>query len=391
VTLTARWAAPGLAGVIVLLVAGAVVTAAFAHLPPDGSVVLVFAFPAVGAVVARKQPRNPIGWCLLGAGLFLAVTDLATAYSILDYRDHAGHLLLGPVAVLLQPSWAPAIFLFALALVLFPDGTLPSGRWRWPVGLTLSVGAVWLGGAFVIAADAIARGSIHVDSAGNLVQTDHPTGSWAWWGDVQNVWFVLLAIVTFAWIVSRIPEYRSATAERRQQLKCLLAGAGFAVLAGIVTIAFSSSSGILGVVGRMAVVGLVGIPAGIGIGILRYRLYDIDRLISRTLSYTLLTAALVAIFAGLVLLSTRVLPFGSPVGVAASTLAVAALFNPVRARLQRLVDRRFNRARYDADALIAAFAARVRQAAELEDVQHGLLDTTRAAVAPSHLSLWLRR
>ncbi len=124
-------------------------------------------------------------------------------------------------------------------------------------------------------------------------------------------------------------------------------------------------------------------------GISKYRLYEIDRLISRTLSYTLLTGMLLAVFAGLVLLTTRVLPISSPVGVAASTLAAVAVFSSLRVRLQRLVDRRFNRRRYDAEALVAAFSDQLRDAVDLETVRRGLLETAKHAVEPTQLSVWL--
>jgi hypothetical protein len=128
-----------------------------------------------------------------------------------------------------------------------------------------------------------------------------------------------------------------------------------------------------------------------GVGILKYRLYEIDRIISRTLSYAVVTAILAGTFAGLVLLSTRVLPFSSAVGVAASTLAAAALFNPLRARVQRAVDRRFNRTRYDAEATVAAFAARLRDAVDPDMVEADLLEVVASAVQPAHATIWMRR
>jgi hypothetical protein len=127
----------------------------------------------------------------------------------------------------------------------------------------------------------------------------------------------------------------------------------------------------------------------IGIGILKYRLYDIDRIISRTLAYALVTGLLVGVYAGLVLLATQVLRFSSPVAVAASTLAAAALFNPVRRRVQHAVDRRFNRARYDADAAVEAFAAHLAGAVALPEVQADLADVVGRALEPAHLAVWL--
>ena len=144
------------------------------------------------------------------------------------------------------------------------------------------------------------------------------------------------------------------------------------------------------VVADLAVLGIATLPVAIGIGILRYRLYEIDRLISRTLSYALLTGLLLAVFTGLVLLTTRVLPFSSPVGVAASTLAAAALFNPLRTRVQRLVDHRFNRARYDAEELVATFGARLRDAVDPETVLTELAAAAGRSLQPAHVSVWVK-
>jgi hypothetical protein len=141
----------------------------------------------------------------------------------------------------------------------------------------------------------------------------------------------------------------------------------------------------------VATIGIAALPVGIGIGILKYRLYEIDRLVSRTISYLLLTGLLAGVFAGVVVLTTDVLPFSSPVGVAASTLAAAALFNPLRRRLQHLVDHRFNRARYDAEATLDAFARQLRQAVEPDAVEASLLETLGRAVEPAHLTLWIRQ
>ncbi|HEX4521533.1 MAG TPA: hypothetical protein VH063_18310 [Gaiellaceae bacterium] len=356
----------------------------------SGSGFLVVAFAAVGALVAWRKPGNAIGWSMLGAGGFLVASEVAGLYSVLDYRHHAGGLPLGWLAVLVEPAWAPAILLFALSVVLFPDGALPSGRWRWPVAALATVGTIWLLGAFAIAADSVIEGTIRIEPSGGLVAMDHAAPGWAWWQVVQTVFFLLLAAVGLAWLVSRVPAYRRATGERRQQLKWLVAGGMVAVVGGVATVLLSNSTGVLGFVGRAGTIGLLGIPLAIGVGILRYRLYDIDHLISRTLSYALLTGALAAVFVGLVLLTTRVLPFSSPVGVAASTLVAAALFTPLRSRLQRLVDRRFNRARYDADALVAAFGLRLRDAVDLDTVRLGLLETAGRAVEPSHISVWLK-
>ena len=350
---------------------------------------LIPGFGLVGLVVARRQPRNPIGWNMLGAAFFIALSGLGSAYSVLDYRHHHGNLPLGALAVLIQPGWAPAIVLFALSIVLFPDGFLPSGRWRLPLGALILSAAIWLVGAYALAADVLVTNDIRIDPTGNLVQGDNPTGNWWWWGISQAVFFLLLATIGVAWLLFQIPVYHNASGIRRAQLKALLLGAGTGLVSGVLSVTQSGTG--TSVVGAIGTIGLLGIPVGIGVGILRYRLYDIDRLISRTLSYALLTGLLVGVFVGLVLLTTRVLPFSSPVGVAASTLLAAALFSPLRNRLQRLVDRRFNRARYDAEATVAAFGARLRDSIDPETVLGELAAAAGGSLQPAHVSVWVRR
>ena len=142
-------------------------------------------------------------------------------------------------------------------------------------------------------------------------------------------------------------------------------------------------------VAGVAVCGMAALPAGMGMAILKYRLYEIDRIISRTLAYAIVTGLLVGVYAGLVLLATRVLSVNSPVAVAAATLAAAALFTPVRRRVQRVVDRRFNRVRYDGDRMVEAFAARLKDAVDLETVRADLASAVSQALEPAHVSVWI--
>jgi len=392
-----RLATPGVAralGVAIILLTLAAVAFTIADhrftAGDGGSIVLVPGFGIVGLIVASRQPRNPMGWMLLGCSLSLAVDDVASTYSVFDYRRHHGSLPFGHVAVLLQPSWAPGIAFLALSILLFPDGAVPPGRWRLALAGFGVACVVWLVAAYGIAVDAITTGRVRVDSTGNLQLENHATGAWSWWGVYQNVFFFGILVLGVAWIVAQIPGYRRATGVRRAQLKWLMAGAAMALAGGLVTTTGHDGTGPYAYVGYLGTAALLGLPIGIGIGILRYRLYDIDRLISRTLSYALLTGLLVGVFAGLVLLTTRVLPFSSPVGVAASTLAALALFNPLRGRIQRGVDRRFNRAHYDAEATVAAFGARLRDAVDPETVLSELATAARGSLQPAHLSLWVK-
>ncbi|HJY56562.1 MAG TPA: hypothetical protein VJ418_09280, partial [Streptosporangiaceae bacterium] len=160
---------------------------------------------------------------------------------------------------------------------------------------------------------------------------------------------------------------------------------------GLASIALSNRSGIWQVFTDVAVVGIVALPASMAVAILRYRLYEIDRIISRTLAYTIVTGLLVGVYAGLVLLATQVLRVHTPVAVAAATLAAAALFNPLRRRVQQAVDRRFNRARYDAEQTVAAFAARLKDATDLDSVRDDLTGVVHQALEPAHISVWVSR
>jgi hypothetical protein len=346
-----------------------------------GQVALFLSFAVVGVAVAWHQPRNPMGWVLLGVPFFFDLDLLASTYDYLNYRLHDGRLPLGWLAVLLAPSWAPAVVLAGLSVLLFPDGRVPSSRWRPLLWAYLGLGAFWLGGALVIAAGAIIGHRVSIDSTGGLTVLDYPAGSDAWWGVVDAVFFPAVAVCWLAWLIGQVLSFRRSSGERRLQLKWLLSGATVFIAAGIATVWTGSV---------LAAIGIVALPVSIGFGIMKFRLYDIDRVISRTLAYAIVTGALVGVYAGLVLLITQVLKFHSTVAVAAATLAAAALFSPLRRRVQRMVDRRFNRARYDADQTVTAFAARLKDAVDLDSVRDDLAAVVEQALEPAHVSVWIR-
>jgi hypothetical protein len=346
-------------------------------------------FGVVGFVVAWRRPRNPLGWLMLGAVAFLVLSGDASSYAVADYRLRHGGLPLGWVAVLLQPCWAPAIALFGLTVLLFPDGRLPSPRWRWMLWAYLAVAVAWVGGVVIISAGAILGHNVHVDSSGNLLILDHPTGSAAWWGVVQGVFFPVLGVFWLASVVGQALSYRRSSGERRLQLKWLVGGSAVAVVGGALGVPLSGSpSKILHIVGSLGIVAVLALPVSMGVAILKYRLYDIDRLISRTLAYAIVTGLLIGVYAGVVALAGAA-SFSSPVEVAAATLAAAALFNPLRRRVQKVVDRRFNRARYDADQTVAAFAARLQDTVDLDSVRDDLASVVHQALEPAHVSLWI--
>jgi hypothetical protein len=359
------------------------------------SLPMILPFGGVGLVVARRQPRNPVGWILLGFAVLLVAGDCAGAYAALIYRFGHGELPLGPAAVLLDLLWAPAIVLGGLVALLYPDGTLPSARWRWVLRAYLVVGVCWPVCIYAVAIAAVAGRHIRVDTGGNLTTIVQPAGSAAWLMPAQELLLPILAVFWLSFVGRQVATFRRSSDERRQQLKWLLSGAVAGFFGGVVVVLVSSldthPSPIAQAAISLGAVVTLAFPASIGVGILKYRLYDIDRIISRTLAYATVTGLLVGIYAGLVLLATSVLTIRPPVAVAAATLAAAALFNPLRRRVQRMVDRRFNRTRYDADKIIVAFAARLQDAVDVDTVHAALLGAAYRALEPEHASVWIRQ
>jgi hypothetical protein len=205
---------------------------------------------------------------------------------------------------------------------------------------------------------------------------------------VQAVFFPVVAVCWLIWLGGQVLSYRRSSGERRLQLRWLLSGAAVFIAAGLTLVRLNSPAGWLRAAEFAAAAGTLAWPVSIGFGILKFRLYDIDRIISRTLAYAIVTGLLVGLYAGLVLLATQVFRFHSTVAVAAATLVAAALFSPVRGRVQHAVDRRFNRARYDADQTVAGFAARLQDAVDLGAVHSDLLSTVDRALARAHVTVW---
>jgi hypothetical protein len=347
-------------------------------------------FGVVGVVVAWRKPGNPLGWCLVGLTVAGVLDQVGSFYAIADYRLRHGTLPLGWVAMLAQPSWAIVIVLIGLVVLIFPDGTPPSPRLRWVLWLYLAIGLVWMGSAYGLTIEAVVRHDIRVDADGNLLALANGPASPGWWNGLQDVLFGVLGLSILLSLAGQVAVYRRSSGERRQQLKWLLGGFAAALAGVALAIALGDAPGWWRVVSHVAIVAVLAVPVCMGVAILRYRLYDIDRIISRTLAYAIITGLLVGVYAGLVLLATGVLRFHSSVAVAVSTLAAAALFAPVRGRVQRLVDRRFNRARYDAERTVAAFAARLKDAVDLDTVREDLADVVQAALEPAHLAVWTR-
>jgi hypothetical protein len=389
-------------GVLIVLLCAALVPLAVAAREAESDiavVIIMMSLALVGIVVARRQPGNPLGWMFLALAALSALGVSAGAYAVLSYRlGH--HLPLGVPAVFLALYWCPLIVAFPLVILLFPDGRLPSPRWRPVLWAYLTVGACWPVSVYAVAIGAVAAGDLRILPGGDLQAVDHPAGSSAWLGSVEAVILPVLAVFWLVFVARQVLSWRRADGERRQQLKWLMSGAAVCMAATTViavggtlaasagTLDTSASPAVQAVVDG-ATIGMAALPVSVGVAILKYRLYDIDRIISRTLAYAIVTGLLVGVYAGLVLLTTQVFRIHSTVAVAAATLAAAALFNPVRRRVQKAVDRRFNRARYDADQTVAAFAARLKDAVDLDAVRGDLAGVVHQALEPAHVSLWI--
>ena len=375
-----------LAVLSLMLLAGALVLSALTSqvsvLGSGPSVPVVVIYAAVGFVVARRQPGNPIGWILITWIMVFLLSEAADGYAALYYRFGHHGLPLAPVAVVLGPLWAPALLLFPVVILLFPDGRLAARRWRWVLRAYVVAGALASAAVFAPAVTAVARHDVRSDAAGTLISTGQPHGGLL--AVAGPLGLGLIVVIVLSFVAHQVFSWRRATGERRQQLKWLATGAAVTLVVVVASLGFSSTP----VVGEILGIALAALQVGIGVGILKYRLYDIDRIISRTLAYAIVTGLLAGIYAGLVLLATEVLGVHGTVAVAGATLAAAALFAPVRRRVQHAVDRRFNRARYDADQTVAAFAARLQDAVDLDTVRADLAGVVQAALEPAHLTIW---
>jgi hypothetical protein len=352
-----------------------------------------FASTGTGRLIASRLPRNPIGWLLGLSGLSLAAVVLTEQYALHGLATSPGFL---PAA---RPAgWSGDLFLSLTVMllfflvVLFPDGRLPSRRWR-PVLWAMVVVTAGLvtqqlqAGMVTGPTDALAAAKVSYPNPLGIFP-EH-----GWFSGFLSFIFLLAVISALLAIASVLARRRGASPELRRQLAWLgyvgVLTAFWALTAVIAALMHADGWPATLAWILMVLTPVLGIPLACAVAVLKYRLYEFDRIISRTLAYAIVTGLLVGVYAGLVLLSTQVFRLADPVAVAASTLAAAALFNPVRRRVQCAVDRRFNRARYDADQTVMAFAARLKDAVDLDSVRDDLAQVVSRALEPEHLSVWV--
>jgi hypothetical protein len=371
------WGLWGLA--VALVAAGLAVNPGLVVRGWEGALgLLSLVFLTVGAFLAGRRSANPVGWLLLAWGVVMAFGSFAGAYVDRGLVRDPGSVP-GPdwVAWAEGVVWHPAFGLLAFLLLLFPHGRLPSRRWRPFAWLTV---AVYLS-LSVSAACSPEAVRVYYPQATPPVRL--PIAGLA---DTAFGWLLggqLLVLATA--LVSLVLRLRRAPGEERQQVKW------FVYTVVVVVVLFVATTLMIGFGALFPLFGLI--PVSVALAVFRYRLYDIDRLINRTLVYGLLTALLAGVYAGLVFLLGRLLDPAvgeSSLAVAGSTLGVAALFGPARRRVQELVDRRFDRRRYDAARTVERFSARLRDQVDLDTLSAELLTVVDQTVQPASASLWLR-
>jgi len=333
------------------------------------------AFAIAGVLVTGRQRRNPIGWILCVVGLGLALNLFSVEYATYALLTEPGSLPGGEAMLWMgEWIWVPTLLVGTFLLLLFPDGRPPSRRWR-PVA--------WLAGVGIIGV-----GFHQAFSPGKVEEfrRDNPLGLEGIGGDVASALgasFFLVIVAVLASVASLVVRMRRARGDERQQLKWLASGA--------VVFFIGFNLPVPSLLGTF--VGQVAVAGAVGVAILKYRLYDIDVVINRTLVYGALTATLAGAYLGSVLvlqLALSAITEGSSLAIAGSTLAVAALFRPARARIQGGVDHRFYRSKYDAARTLESFGARLRDEIELDSLNAELCAVVRQTMQPAHVSLWLR-
>lgn len=354
----------------------------------------LLAFPLVGWLIAIRLPQNPLGWTFLGFPLLLAIGALIEELGLRAAQQ--GSDAVAPL--LIVGAWIQFVgywLLIGPAILLFPDGKIPGTRFRAAIWGSATLMVIWglvyaFGTETVCVARFTGTSTPCIDSVENRLALIAPANMNIVVNVLSNIIFVFTLGTSVTAVVAR---YLRSTGDTRQQIKWV----AWAAAVGLVTT--------LGLVIGQALLDLptatwievlsflpifVGLPMAVGIAILRYRLYDIDRIVSRTAAYAVIVAVLAAVYVVSVTLIQQLLPVQSQFGIVVSTLVVAGLFSPLRWRVQNAVDRRFNRSRYDANRVLDEFSSRLRDDVNLEQMQLALLSAVEEAMEPSYISLWVR-
>ena len=362
------------------------------------------AFPVVGALIASKRPKNPIGWICLAVGLLWMLLNLFDYYGVYGLAKPGTVPFPVVIYALAQWLWVPNVGLLAIYLaLLFPDGRLPSRRWR-PLA--------WFSGVVIVLAS-VTQGLLP-GSLPDFGGVRNPFGleGQPWVANAANAIVVLFLLCILASVLSLILRYRRSGGEVRQQIKWIALAASFlgfvfvsAMLSSLILFFFAPETWErtadtppfwLELLFYVMLLSLTGVPVAVGFAVLRYRLYNIDTLINRTIVYGSLTAILAIVYFGGVATTQAIFREFTghekqpQLAIVVSTLVIAALFNPLRRRIQSFIDRRFYRRKYDAAKTLEAFSAKLRDETDLDALSDDLVGVVRETMQPAHVSLWLR-
>jgi len=359
---------------------------------------LFLLFPLVGAMIASRRPKNPIGWILLANGLLWMLSDVMDYYAVYGVASPGSVPFPVGIAGINNVLWVPAVGLLGTyVFLLFPDGRLPSRRWRplsWLCGVVIVLVSVGVG---------FGPGNLE-----NLGGVRNPFGleTHPWVTDAAYVVLPLFLLCMLGSVLSLVMRYRHSRGEERQQIKWIAFSASFVSMVYLIAMVgslvypqetwFAAGSPLwLNFLEYAALLSFIAVPIAVGFAVLRYRLYDIDVVINRTLVYGSLTVTLIALYFGGV--ATTQATFRALTGqeeqpqlaVVISTLVIAALFNPLRGRIQSFIDRRFYRRKYDARKTLETFSSKLRDETDLGQLNAELLSVVRTTMQPEHVSLWL--
>lgn len=350
----------------------------------DAVALAMMLFPVVGLIIATRLPGNRVAWTCLLIGMAWAVDSALWGVALYGMENPGSIARPDMWAALANPLWVPGIFLIPTFLVLFfPDDRLPSPRWRpfaWTLGGFLMV--VFAGTFLQPTTSSYGRPLVD-----NPFQIEGELGDFIFTIWENGVVFILLFAGVVGSIASVIIRFRRARTREREQMKWLVAASAFATALFLPSILLEEVYG--QVLPMIAGLSLPLIPMAIGIAITRHGLYNIDRIVSRTISYSVVVAVLAGIYVLAVRWLSSLLPADSAFAVAGSTLAVAAAFNPLRRRVLRWVDRRFNRARYDAEVVVEHFARSLQDRGDPDSIAAVWIDVVVETMEPAFISVWL--
>ncbi len=359
---------------------------------PGNSLIEALVFAAIGLLVARRQPRHRVGWILLGVALLLALSSDGSLYAVLDYNHHHGQLPLGPLAELFNLLWIPGILLIPVGVLYFPDGQLPAPRWRYGVRAYVALGGGLVAAMYGVAIHDLTAPVVSVAaSTGDIADFDNPTGALSL---MYAAWAATVSLGSLAGLVGLAMNYRRSRGERRQQLKWFVLGAGVFLLLGLPTVVVPNVNiGSAQLQSTVFDVAFLAPAVAVAIAVLKYRLYDVDVVISRTLVYGSLAVFITAVYVGIAVGIGALIGSGGKPNLALSILATAIVaigFQPVRERVQRVANRLVYGKRATPYEVLSQFSERVAESYAVDDVMPRMARVLAEGTGARRSDVWLR-